>query len=297
MAPRKGHLVKTMTVAEVHADGTTSQMAPQRATYSYFSRMCEYTAFAKDVQVEINRRQVKQSDKACAVNDGGEWIPPVIEICRCDAVRILDFEHGAEHLAEPAREVFGENTPEFHAWFDTTRHGPAPRTGRAASEGHFQLRHEAPDVALNTLAELGQAHPNHIETINKTQAYFIKRLDMINYVEFKNAQWPIGSGAGEAAHKIVIQARMKGAGMRWGVDNINPMAALRNLICKSGRSRGHDRWNADWPLIVNAQMEHESPPPPPPKPASLLPPSAPSRGHGFKLRPATAWRDQPIGSA
>jgi len=258
--------------------------------------MCEHTLFAKDVQIEIKRRQVKNSRQACAVNDGGEWIPPVIDVCRPDAVRILDFYHAAEHLAESARETFGDGSPEFHTWFDTVRHGPAA--------GHFQLRYGTPESgplrpcgpfeglghdALTTLAELGQAHLDHIETINKTQAYFTKRMDMIDYVQFKNQHWPIGSGSGEAAHKVVIQARMKGVGMRWNPDNINSMAALRNLICKSGRSRGHDRWAADWPLIVAAQM-HTVPTPAPSTPVSRLPP-------GFQLRPATSWRDQPIGAA
>lgn len=143
--------VKTMTIAEVQADGETSNN-------SYFSRMCEYTVFTKDVQVEIKRRQVKLSRQACAPSDGGEWIPPVIDECRPDAVRILDFYHAAEHLATPARETFGEGSPAFHAWFDLARH---------------QLRYDTPDDALATLAELGQAHPDPIETINKTQAYSV----------------------------------------------------------------------------------------------------------------------------
>ena len=251
--------VKTLTIAEVEPQGETDQN-------SYFSRMCEYQVFAKQVQIEVQRRQVRQSSQACAVNDGADWIPPVIDACRPDALRILDFYHAAEHLAEPARAVFGEGTPDFSAWFETTR---------------SQLRHETPDDMLTTLADLGVAHPDHIEAINKEQAYFTKRLNMLHYVEFKSAQWPIGSGSGEAAHKVVIQARMKRAGMRWHPNNINPMAALRNLIC-------NDRWQSDWPLIVAAQMPRTAKPVAPP--ALRLP-------VGFQLRPATPWRDQPVGKA
>lgn len=253
--------VKTMTLTDVTATGETRHN-------SYFSRMCDYTTFTQAVQVEVRRRQVRRSHQVCAINDGADWIPPVIEACRPDAVRILDFYHAAEHLAEPARAVFGEGTPEFTTWFEATRH---------------QLRHDPPDAALATLADLGAAHPRQIEIINHAQAYFTKRLNMIHYVEFNAAHWPIGSGSGEAAHKVVIQSRMKRAGMRWHPDQVNPMVAIRNLIC-------NDRWHSDWPLIVAARMLRPAHPRSPLNLPSHLPP-------GFQLRPATPWRHQPIGKA
>ncbi len=171
-------------------------------------------------------------------------------------------------MASQACAVFGEGTPEFTTWFEATRH---------------QLRHDTPDAALATLADLGAAHPRHIEIINHAQAYFTKRLNMIHYVEFNAAHWPIGSGSGEAAHKVVIQSRMKRAGMRWHPDQVNPMVAIRNLIC-------NDRWQSDWPLIVAARMLRPAQPRSPLKLPSRLPPS-------FQLRPVIPWRHQPIGKA
>ena len=35
----------------------------------------------------------------------------------------------------------------------------------------------------------------------------------------------------ESGHKVVMQRRMKQAGMRWKTDNINPMLALRMALC------------------------------------------------------------------
>jgi len=92
-----------------------------------------------------------------------------------------------------------------------------------------ELRDGDPDRVLATLSELAAQFPAQAEIINDTLGYFTKRRDQINYPAFKAAAWPIGSGAGEAAHKVVVEARLKQAGMRWATDNVNPMVALRNL--------------------------------------------------------------------
>ena len=74
---------KTLTIAEVDEDGETH-------SNSYFTRVAEHTEFARQAQVETCRRQIAKSAAVCAVNDGAEWIPPVIDVLRPDAERILD---------------------------------------------------------------------------------------------------------------------------------------------------------------------------------------------------------------
>lgn len=255
--------VKTLTIAEVMPTGQTQHN-------SYFSRLSEVSVFAQQCQIEVRRRGLKRSAHVCAVNDGADWIPEVVTACRPDALRILDFYHAAEHLADAARAAFGEGTPEFQAWFEAQRRA---------------LRDDDPDDVLDALAALAEQHPQHAEAINAEQGYFLKRRDLIDYAHFKAAGWPIGSGPGEAAHKIVVQARMKRAGMRWRVDNIDPMLATRNLIC-------NQRWADDWPLIAAARVRRRARQPvlsAAPKPSGLPP--------AFMLRPRTPWRNQPVGAA
>jgi hypothetical protein len=43
----------------------------------------------------------------------------------------------------------------------------------------------------------------------------------------------------ESANKLVVEARLKGAGMRWERKNVNKMLTLRNAVCS-------DRWQATW---------------------------------------------------
>jgi hypothetical protein len=57
---------------------------------------------------------------------------------------------------------------------------------------------------------------------------------------------PIGSGAVESGCKTVVEARLKGAGRRWAPESINPLVALRGVLCSG-------RWAARWPAIRSAR--------------------------------------------
>jgi hypothetical protein len=250
--------VKSLAIGVLDAAGEASQI-------SYFSRMTDHQTFAQQAQGEVQRRGLRRARAVAAVSDGADWIQPVTTACRADAVRILDFYHAAEHLAEAGRACLGEDTQDFKAWFETARH---------------DLRHHDPDRMLTTLAELAEQHPRQVELINAQQAYFTKRLNQIRYADFAAEHWPLGSGPVETAHKLILDPRLKGAGMRWHPDNLNPLLALRNLHV-------NDRWASDWPLAL-AHVRLRSQPARPP--ASLLPP-------GFTPQLAPAWRNLPVGRA
>jgi hypothetical protein len=61
--------------------------------------------------------------------------------------------------------------------------------------------------------------------------YLETRLDQMDYFDFKQRGYPLGSGQIEGANKSVIGARMKRGGMRWSYDGINRMAMLRSEQC------------------------------------------------------------------
>ena len=50
----------------------------------------------------------------------------------------------------------------------------------------------------------------------------------------------------ESANKLVVEDRLKGAGMHWAEANVNPMLALRNAVC-------NDRWEESWTVIEREQ--------------------------------------------
>ena len=51
----------------------------------------------------------------------------------------------------------------------------------------------------------------------------------------------------ESANKLVVESRMKQAGMRWAPHNVDPMLALRNVAC-------NDRWEEAWPQLAKHRL-------------------------------------------
>ncbi len=70
-------------------------------------------------------------------------------------------------------------------------------------------------------------------------SYLHKRMASMQYPTFQKAGWPIGSGMVESGNKLVMQARLKGAGMHWKPEQVNPMLALRMNLC-------NERWTEGW---------------------------------------------------
>ena len=76
----------------------------------------------------------------------------------------------------------------------------------------------------------------------KQLAYLEKREVQLQYPVFEAEGWPLGSGMVESANKLVVEARLKGAGMHWAPEHVDPMVALRNAVCT-------DRWDEVWGQI------------------------------------------------
>ena len=194
---------------------------------SYFSRLTDNHTFGRLALVETHRRGVERAAQAAAVLDGAEWLQGFVDFHRPDATRILDFPHGASYVHAVGQGAYGDGTPETQRWLSAQLH---------------QLKHAGPHDVFVELRGLVQAHPNQPE-MAEALAYLEKREAQMQYPLFKAAGWPIGSGSMESGNKLVVEARLKGSGMHWARPHVDPMLALRNLVC-------NDRWNEGWAQIV-----------------------------------------------
>jgi hypothetical protein len=129
-------------------------------------------------------------------------------------------------MNEIGEYLHGEHTPESQAWL---------------SEHLHHLKHEGPNELLVELHNLHSLYPE-AETISGNLSYLEKRKGQMQYPQFQAQGWPIGSGIVESGNKLVVEARLKGAGMHWADQHVDPMLALRNTICS-------DRWKEEWPKI------------------------------------------------
>ena len=211
--------VKTLAIGTLHqeADGTV-----QARELSYFSRRAEHTAFRRLALVETYRRGVGTAQVVVGIMDGAGWLQKFLDFHRPDAIRILDFPHAVEYLTDASHEAHGTGTAATSAWIGTQAHA---------------LKHDGPDAVLAALRALPTG-----EDRDAALEYLEPRLPQLQYPTFRAQGYPIGSGIVESANKVVVEDRLKGSGMHWAPANVDPMLALRTVVCA-------DRWDEAWPQI------------------------------------------------
>ena len=209
------------SVLEKNGESTAHTRNP-----SYFSRKVSAEAFQRLAIVEMHRRGVEHAKEIAAIMDGAEWEQGFTDYHCPHAIRILDFPHAAEHVNGIGEALYGERTPESRTWLEEHLH---------------RLKRDGPDALLTEFSHLAQEKPD-VEAITNNLTYLEKRREHMRYPDFQAQGWPIGSGIVESGNKLVVEARLKGSGMHWAEGNVNPMVALRNIICS-------DRWQEDWPKI------------------------------------------------
>lgn len=203
---------------------------------SYFSRLADHETFARLATVETHRRGTENAGLVCAVVDGADWEQKFIDLHCPNAVRILDWGHAAEYVAKAAQAAYGPGTAATSQWLEIQLH---------------ELKHGDPQNVLGKLRGLRDELAAQVEAGGTSQAletvrgsleYLEKRQEQIRYAEFVAAGYPIGSGMVESANKLVVEARLKGSGMHWAREHVDPMVALRTIACS-------DRWEEAWPQI------------------------------------------------
>ena len=251
--------VKSMVVGEFASrwHAKKSKIEVKTSDLSYFSRSYRVREFERYALAELERRGVEQAQKVITVNDGATWIENFNSYHIPQAISILDFTHALNHIADAGKLVLGEANPQFSAWLQ---------------EMASQLKHKPPAETLNTLALLKKqlTDEEKIAAFEMEYRYLETRLKQIDYPHFRAQQYPIGSGSVESGHKVVVQSRMKQAGMRWAKAHIDPLLALRNLVC-------NQRWSQGWAEIPafywqqrrRAWQQQAQPQQPPSKPITL----------------------------
>jgi hypothetical protein len=199
---------------------------------SYFCRLADQATVARLALGETHRRGTETAGTVVGVTDGAEWCQGVLDLHRPDAVRVLDFPHAVGHLAEAAQAVFGAATAARGAWLAEQ----AQALKRDGADGVLAALRALPVAAAPDPAAAAAAPEGCLGSLER-------RLAQVDYPAFTAAGYPIGSGAVESANKLVVEARLKGAGMHWARRHVDPLLALRGALCSG-------RWDADWPATA-----------------------------------------------
>jgi len=306
------HKMKVVTVAplgpgvEVDADTGRERLCWGRASYG--AGFEEAQAFWGRGHVEACRRGLGTPavQTVVALGDGAEWIwrhaRAFLALPGVEMVEIIDLYHAYGYLWAVGNAVFGEGTAAAAAWVE-------PLKTCLYTEGAAPLHAALTALARTVCAPaVGTAPESAAATaVRRALEYVTTNAARLDYPTFMARRFPIGSGAVESSCKSVVQARTKGAGMRWSAAGAQQVVSLRALH-RSGR------WDAFWQaqpqrarLRLVPRARHTPtvlPTPraaPPPAPTVAAPPPAPTDVPPAPrpLRPAAdhPWRRQSLGRA
>ena len=218
--------VKMVSVSAVEtlSDEETGETEVRLSRHSYRAGLWEAKEFAKHQWAEGCRRGLERARQIVSVNDGAVWIWLIVQMCWAPCVEILDWWHAIEKLWEAAAALFDQDQAASAFWMDTQK----------SQLWNSHLRQVI--RAIRQLCPRGQPLP---EKVCSTVGYLFHNRWRMRYKQFRQAGYPIGSGTVESACKLVMQERMKQAGMRWSRDGAQAMLALRSVLLS-------ERWDEVW---------------------------------------------------
>jgi hypothetical protein len=164
-------------------------------------------------------------NKVC-IADGAKWIWNWVEDCYPQCVQILDFFHAAEKLGSYAALQYPDST-ERNKWMELQKQ---------------RLRNNEAHRIIAELQRSTGCHKEAQKARTDVIRYYENNLGRMQYKTYLDKGYLIGSGAIEAAHRNVIQQRLKLSGQRWSVKGAQQIANLR-------ASKKSNQWNAVINLI------------------------------------------------
>jgi Uncharacterised protein family (UPF0236) len=212
MAPLKGEWRELKTIAwyrvdtvrsyqkhrhHAHKVGEQNHLQAQEITYHCDMQSPEL--LGELLWATACQRLADLFEELIFVCDGAVWIWKLIERYFPHAIQIVDWYHASEYLPPIAEAAFGLDTPQYHAWLDTSR--------TQLWEGQIDaLIHEC-----QCLASIPAALP----AVEHAVSYFTNNQKRMDYAHFRAQGYFIGSGTVESAGKQIAGLRLKRAGARW----------------------------------------------------------------------------------
>jgi hypothetical protein len=228
--------VKMSVVSEVTSKAavstkaeTTPEIRILLQDHSYQAGLWNADEMGQHQYLEGTRRQVEGCRRFTSVNDGAPWIDRITTSNYPKAVQIIDWGHAEERLWKVAKAAFGEGTLPSQQW---------------AEKQIDLLWHGRVTEVIQALQQLDWEQISCLEDIRQSPAYFESRQSKMDYVYFRQAGFPIGSGTVESGINTVVHHRMKRQGRGWKRKNAQAMLAA---LSEFHSGRFPMPWNTNLP--------------------------------------------------
>lgn len=198
----------------------------------------EHTVYVTDFDFQVVAARLRsyalafglgEAEVVVAITDGGKGLERVLRQNVSDALEfVLDYYHEAERLHRFAALLHAGESAAAAAWAEQAKSLLWEKGGAALLA---QLRGLA--LPEGAAAELSEAW-------RRLVAYYQENRHRTAYPRYRQRGWDVGSGPTEAGCKV-LQGRLKGVGMRWGVAASEQVGALKALYAS-----GEGLWDAFW---------------------------------------------------
>jgi hypothetical protein len=187
----------------------------------YTSYIGSVTEFKKHLFACALRNGYGQYKETVLLGDGATWIRNLREELFPDAQQILDYFHLCENVYAYAKSIFNMNESKYQPW---------------SKDICEALRNSESARVLSELKPHSDKKTNGAAV--DLYGYITANLNHIDYISYEQQGYFIGSGAIESGNKIILQHRLKQAGMRW---NTQTAQCLLTLVSK----RASGLWQRD----------------------------------------------------
>jgi len=174
----------------------------------YVSYIGSATDFKKHLFSCALKNGYGKYEKTILISDGAAWIRNMREELFPDAQQILDYYHMCENVNTYAKHLFGLESSQYANW---------------ANEICALLKASKWKQVLSDLK-------NRKKPLNcpvDLYCYINNNISNIDYAQYIDKGYFIGSGAIESGNKSVLQQRLKQAGMRWNTQTAQYLLTLR----------------------------------------------------------------------
>jgi hypothetical protein len=225
--------VKTVAISAVEtvvSQERDEEKEVRLTRHSYRAGLWDAKTFAKQQWAEGYRRGVERARQIVAIADGALWIWLIIAMCYAPCIEILDWWHAVEKLWAFGNLRLGQGEAGTSAWV----------------EGQKSVLWAGKVRAV--LAEIRRLCPRGQPLTDTSWAvihYLFSNRRRMDYQCFRQAGYPVGSGSVESACKVVVEGRLKQAGMRWSRAGAQAMLALRSVLLS-------ERWDTAWASLQPA---------------------------------------------
>jgi len=179
---------------------------------SYVAHLGGPEVFGELVWAEARRRGWEQAQDTLVLGDGAAWIWNQAAFHFANSHQLVDWYHAKQHLVVAGQALKGENEAARQRWLSSRE--TQLYQGQAAS-------------IAEELLQAARQHPEQAAVLEREAGYFHDNQRRMNYLEMREAEWPIASGTVESGAKQ-FKARFCGPGMRWsrqGAENLLPIRA------------------------------------------------------------------------